>query len=370
MQYALDSATAILQKRQLWSEIAALHGNFMKRKPDSALALLSASWVARMYTRDGKGAEAAAMLAASMSERFANPACDQVEFLIDELVKTLVPKKKAKDVDVDAIDKQLVEVLNKISAGKENATTSARTYFARARLAQLLKRNDRADLYLKGIATTNAKDPTGLSPALLSVSGDILIKIGNLDGAEIMFKRLCDRYHDSTFSDAGPVGLGFVALARKQYEEALKIFDDALDNNTGMSRFKETTLGKLEALVALNRLEPAKKLAEQIVGDKMFRGETAGKAYLLLGQIYRKMAAKAPGGEGTDLLKKAYGIYQRIYVAYQAQPDICAEAYWQAYETAKAQGETEIASENLKALSTHPKLQNTVQQKRAAGMVQ
>lgn len=369
MQYALDSATAIMQKRQAWADIATLHADFMKRKPDSSLALLSASWVARMYTREGKGAEAAVMLATAMGDRFANPASDQVEFLIDELVKTLVPKKKARDVDIDAVDKQLVEVLNKLSAGKENATTAARIYYARARLAELLKRNDRSNLYIKGIATTNAKDPSGLSPALLSVCGDILIANGDLDGAEIMFKRLSDRYHDSMFSDAGPVGLGFVALARKQYEEALKIFDEALDNNTGMSKFKETTLGKLEALVALDKLEPAQKLAEQIVGDKMFRGETAGKAYLMLGQVYRKLAAKATGNDSAELLKKAYGVYQRVYVAYQAQPEICAEAYWQAYETAKTQGESERAAENLKALSIHPKLTNTIQQKRARGMV-
>ncbi|MEI8037927.1 MAG: tetratricopeptide repeat protein [Verrucomicrobiota bacterium] len=369
MQYALDSATAIMQKRQAWSEIAAMHAEFMKSRPDSPLALISASWVARMYTREGKGAEAAAMLATAMGDRFANPASDQVEFLIDELVKTLVPKKKAKDVDIDAVDKQLVAVLTKISAGKENATTSARTYFARARLAQLLKRNDRSNLYLKGIATTNAKDPTGLSPALLSVSGDILINTGDLDGAEVMFKRLCDRYHDSTFSDAGPVGLGFVALARKQYEVALKIFDDALDNNTGMSKFKETTLGKLESLVELNRLEPAEKLALQIVGDKMFRGETAGKAYLLLAQVYRKQAAKATGADGVEFLKKAYAYYQRVYIAYQAQPEICAEAYWEAYETAKKMGESDLANENLKALSIHPKLKNTLLAKKAAGLV-
>ncbi len=188
--------------------------------------------------------------------------------------KPSCPKKKAKDIDVEAIDKQLVEILNKIIVGQENPTTAARIYYARARLAQVLKDTDRSDLYLKGIATTNAKDPSGLSPALLAVCGDILLKNGDLDGAETMFKRLSDRYRDSIFSDAGPVGLGFVALARKQPEEALKIFDEALENNPGMSRFKETTLGKLQVLIELNKLEAAEKLALEIVGDKLFRGES------------------------------------------------------------------------------------------------
>lgn len=369
IQYALDTATAILQGRKDWVAIASLHGTFLQRKPDSQMALLSATWVAKAKVREGKSAEAADLLANAMKARIANPSSEQVEFIIDELVKTLVPRKKPADIDVEAIDKQLVEILGKIVIGQENATTAARIYYARARLAQMLKRNDRSDLYLKGIATTNAKDPSGLSPALLAVSGDILLKTGDLDGAEAMFKRLSDRYRESMFSDAGPVGLGFVALARKQPDEALKIFDDALENNPGMSRFKEATLGKLEALVELNKLEPAEKLSLQIVGDKMFRGETAGKAYLLLARVYRKQAANAGGEDASELRKKAHGTYQRVYVAYQSTPDVCAEAYWQAYETAKELNEEGLAAETLKALAIHPKLQNTPPAKKAAGMV-
>jgi TolA-binding protein len=367
IRYAIDSATTILQGRKDWSGVANLHSDFLKRKPDSPLALLSATWVAKMKTREGKGVEAAELLANSLKIRIADPTSEQVEFLIDELVKTLVPRKKPKDIDADAVDKQLVGILEKTTVGQENATTSARIYYARARLAQMLKRTDRSDLYLKGIATTNAKDPSGLSPALLAVSGEILLKNGDLDGAEAMFKRLTDRYSDSMFSDAGPVGLGFIALARNQPEEALRIFDNALENNPGMSRFKETTLGKLQALVELNKLDEASKLALQIVGDKMFRGETAGKAYLLLGQIYRKQAAKATADDAIELLKKAHGTYQRVYVAYQGFPDICAEAYWQAYEVAK-ELKDDKAGEILKVLATHPKLQNTKPAKKAAEM--
>lgn len=369
MQYALDSATAMMQKRKDWAGIAAIHSAFMTQRPTSPLALMSASWVARMKSREGKSAEAADMLADAMKTSIADAEKEQVEYLIDELVKTLVPKKKSKDLDADAIDKQLVEILGKIIVGKENATTVARVYYARARLAQMLKRNDRADLYLKGIATTNAKDPSKLSPVLLSVCGEILLKIGDLDGAEAMFRRLADRYSESMFSDAGPVGLGYVALARKQAAEALTIFDTALDKNAGMSRFKEATLGKLQALVALDRLDIAEKLALSIVGDKMFRGETSGKAYILLGQVYRKMAAKAVGSEASELLKKAHGIYQRVYIVHQSVPDVCAEAYWQAYETAKELADDTLAKETLKALSTHPKLQNTQRAKDAVKLV-
>lgn len=368
LQYAIDSATAMLQDRKDWAAIAKLHADFMQRRPDSQLALLSAGMVAKMKVREGKGKEAAELLANSLKARIANPSSEQVEHLLDELVKTLVPRKKPKDLDADAIDKELQDILKTIVAGQENLTTAARIYYARARLAQLLRRNDRSDLYLKGIATTNAEDPSGLSPVLLSACGDILLKNGDLDGAEAMFTRLSNSYSESMFSDAGPVGMGFIALARKKPEEALRMFDEVLENNPGTSRFKETTAGKLEALVALGKHDEAVKLALQIVGDKMFRGDTAAKTYLLLAQAYRAQSAKAAGVDAAELLKKAHGTYQRVYVAYQAFPELCAEAYWQAYETAKQLGENKLAEDTLKALKEHPKLQNTPQCKKAREM--
>ena len=367
IQYALDEATTLLSGNKDYAGIAALHGEFLQRKPDSALALLSATWVAKMKARDGKGAEAAEMLANALKSRIANPAAEQVEFLIDELVKTLVPRKKAAEVDVDAVDKQLVDILNKAIAGQENPTTNARLYYARARLAQLLKRADRSELYLKGIATINAKTPEVLSPALLAVSGDILLKLGSLDEATAMYKRLNERYKDGMFADAGPVGLGYVALAKKQPTEALEIFEYALANNPGMSRFKETTIGKLQALMELGKYEEVEKLALEIVGDKMFRGEFAGKAYIILASVLRKQAEKAAGDEAKqELLKKAHGYYQRVYVANQSVPEVAAEAYWQAYETAKELNNTTLAAETLKALSINPKLKNTARAKKAA----
>jgi tetratricopeptide (TPR) repeat protein len=292
-----------------------------------------------------------------------------VEFLIDELVKTIVPRKKASELDLDALDAQLIEILNKAIEGQENATTNARLYYARARLAQMVKRADRSDLHLKGIATINADNPAVLSPALLSVSGDILLKLGNLDQAEGMYKRLSDRYREGMFADAGPVGLGYIALARKQPAEALKIFEDALINNPGTSKFKETTVGKLEAMVALGQLDEALKLGLATAGDKTFRGESAGKVLVLIGEIYRKQAEKAADVDAKlELLKQAYGTYNRVFTAYKSTPEVCAEAGWQAYETLIEMGDKELAAETLKKIAEDPKLKNTERAKKAADM--
>lgn len=369
IQYALEGATSMLQAQKEWTVIAALHTEFIKKRPDSPLTLTSVGWIVKCMAREGKNQEAAEIVANSLKARIGNPASEQVEYLIDELVKTVVPRKKAALVDIDAVDKQLVEILNKAIGGQENATTNARIYYARARLAQALKRNDRADLYLKGIATINAKNPSVLSPALLAASGEILLKLGQLDEAQAMFQRLTDRYKDGMFADAGPVGLGYIALAKKKPADALKIFDDSLERNPGMFRIKETTLGKLEAMIEVGQLDEAEKLATETIGNKTFRGEPAGKANLLLARLYRKQSEKADGVDAKlELLKKSHAISQRVYVAYQNSPEVCAEGYWQSYQTAIDMGKKELADNTLKEFLANTKLQNTEFYKKAAAI--
>jgi len=371
IQYGLDSATAIMQGRKDWSGIADLHGEFLRNNPDNQLALLSAGKVVQQYMRMGKGAEGAALLASTIKSRAGNPAVEQVEYLIDELVKTLVPKKKPTPEEEEALDNQLVEVLTKVLGDKPNPTATARMFYARARLSQLLNRSEhteRSDLLLKGVATNFASDPSVLSPTLLSACGDILLNEGDLDGAEAMYKRLDVNYKESMFADSGPYGLGMVAIARKQPDVALNIFENTLKNNHGTSKFKETTLAKLQALIELGEFEAARTLADQIVGDKTYRGELCGKALLLKAQSYRAEAAKAESGSDAakDLLAQAHGVYQHIYVAYQGLTNVCAEAYWQAYETAKEMNEYTIASDTLRKLTTNPKLKNTMRAKEAS----
>ncbi len=368
VQYALESATTLLSGNKDYAGIAALHTEFVQRKPNSVLILNSISQIAKMKAREGKSKEACEIIANALKPHIANPASEQVEFLIDELVKAIVPRKKATEVDLDALDKELVEILNVAVTGQANATTTARINYAQARMALLLKRADRANLYILGIATRNAKDPSVLSPALLSECGDILLKQGNLDDAHAMFSRLNDRHSDGMFADAGPVGLGNIALARKKPAEALEIFDKAL-NGAGLSRYKETTFGKLQALAALERDEDAQKLALEITGDKMFRGEFAGKSYIILADILRRQAKKASDEKAKkELLGQAHGYLQRVYVANLSVPEVAAEAYWQAYETALELNDASLAMNTLRALAAHPKLKNTDRAKKAIEM--
>ena len=365
-QYAIDAATGILQKQKDWEAIANLHAEIMDKMKGTQLALVSSTWVAKMKLRQGKGEEAAELLAKQLKNTIGDPTNEQVEFLIDQLVTTLVPRsrKERSEANFDELQEKLVTILNTTAEGQESPTTTARTYYARARLAEMMGNKDQSDLYLKGIATTTP-DPAALSPTLLTVSGEILLKEGELDKAEAMFQRLNDRFSTSQFADAGPVGLGRVALARGDNEKALEIFQDTINNNPGMSRYREAKVGELEALMKTGKLEEAEKLATEITGDKQFRGIYVPQAYMLLADIHRRYAAQEAGTQKVESLRKAHAYFQRVYSAYKAFPEICAEAYWNAYEVLGELGETAIATETLKQLSENPKLKDTERAKQA-----
>ncbi|MES2996691.1 MAG: tetratricopeptide repeat protein [Verrucomicrobiota bacterium] len=365
IQYGMESATTILQKRKDWQGMADLHNRFINERPDHPMALLSVNWVAKAMQRLDKPEEGAKLLADVMAKNIADPASEQVEHLISEIVKNLVPRRRPKDFDPKPLEKQIVDLLSNAAKGKENATTHARINFARAQLYDQLKNREQSDFYLKVIASDDNIDPAALSPMLLSVCGEILVKENKLDRAEKMFQRLADRYKDSVFSDAGPVGLGQIALARKQPEKALKIFDDALSKNTGTSRFTEATIGKLIALRDLGKFDEAEKLALQVAADKSFRGAPTAQAYLVLGDALVLKSKKQTPADGLESVKKAHGYYQRVYLAYQREAELCAEAYFKAYETLKVIGNQEVAKETLKQLIEHPKLQNTEYWKKA-----
>ena len=106
--------------------------------------------------------------------------------------------------------------------------------------------------------------------------------------------------------------------------------------------------------------------------DKTFRGETAGKAGILLGQVYEKQAAKSATVSpdvAKDQWAKAHGTYIRVFVSYKGFPDIAADAIWRAAQVAKQMGDEELYQKNLKDLLAEPKLQNTEPFKKAAALV-
>lgn len=354
-RYALESASSILRAKKDWAGLSKLNGDFLKERPNGPLAMVCVSEIAKAKLREGKPEEAAALLGEALKPRIGDPSSEQAELVIDTLLSTLVPRKvrDLKDEDRKAVADKVADVLKEIVGDRENQTTNARIFYARAKAMDMMKDREKADLFIKGIAT--ATEPEALSPMLLAVCGEVLMKLGDLDKAEAMFTRLSEKFKESFFSDAGPVGLGRIALARKQYEQALKIFDAALENK-GNSRVNEALFGRMQALSALNKLDEAEKLGLELVGVKGDKGAVAN-AYLELANVSRKRAAAAVGQAKQDALNTANGRYLRVRSSYKAYTDQYAQACWGAYEVL---GEMNLASEAMdviRAMAADPRLE-------------
>lgn len=358
IRYAVEQATVILQNKKDWKGLVDLHQGIMKRYPGSNLALISTTWVVKMMVRENRGLEAAELLAETLKESIADPSNEQVETLIDEMVRTLVPRRtRGQEVNAEELAKQLDGVVDKAAAGQENPTTHARKAYAGARLFDMLRLPERSDLLLKGIAANTP--PDALSPMLLAASGDILLKDGQLDQAEAMYQRISDRYQESPFADAGPVGLGNVALARQDYPKALDLFEYAITESMGSARFREANIGKLETLMRLGKLKEAEELGLQLLGDRQFRGDASGQAYLILGEIFKTRSATMGGDDKENELKKAEGYFRNAFARFMAYPDIAAQGLLESYKVMKELGLDQEAADTLKILLENPKLEKT-----------
>lgn len=356
-QYGLDTATELLREAKDWKGIADLHGEVLKERPDDPLAILSANWVAKARSREGKNEEAAKTLADTLAKWIESPANEQVEPLIDEIVKLQLPKRRGQTLDPAVIEKNVEKTLTDAIGDKGNDTTKARMFYARARTQEALRRPNEARGILASMATSVS--PEAMSPLLLSAAGDVLLQDGKIPQAAAMFRRLTEKYPDSVFSDAGPVGLGQIALAQKKPKEALDWFVEALERSHGSSRYKEAMLGKLQALTAIGQLDEAEKMGLEMIGVKEFRGETVGKAYLLLADV---MMAKARGLSGDAALEyqaKAKAYCDRVYLTYKGFPSVAAQGYLKVGDILKEMGKWDEATKAWNDLVNDPKLKDT-----------
>lgn len=321
---ALDSAAALLLYRDGRAAAVGLYREFLKHRPEGVLGVEVAGKLATVFAKEGNVEEAEKIQTALIKPRIGDPSAMQAEFLIDELVKSMVPRGNVAEMDADGLDQQLVERLEGIAGDDANATAKARIYYARASLAQRLRRADRRELYLKGVAMMNAKDLSVLSPALLSGCGELLLKDGELDRAETMYLRLRDHFAE-TSGDVAGVGLGRIALARGKPEDALGIFNGVLERNPDARVLPGATVGKLQALLEMNRIDEVLTLALESVANKALKGEAVARVYLLLGRAYERKA-EGGGADAKGFLRKAFDAYHRVSMSYLGFPEIRDEA--------------------------------------------
>ena len=143
--------------------------------------------------------------------------------------------------------------------------------------------------------------------------------------------------------------LGRIALAKKEFPAALEQFDYALTRSVGGSMLKEATFGKALALKGLKKLEESKKLFEEIVSSKEWRGLEKAGSLFELGEI-----AAETGDKGA-----ANAYFQRVYLSHGAYPQYAAKAYLRSAEMLKADGQSDAAQRTYRELVRNPKYADT-----------
>jgi len=165
-------------------------------------------------------------------------------------------------------------------------------------------------------------------------------------------------FAESYYSEAGPIGLGLIALEQKAYDDALEEFNASLAKPTG-GMIKEATFGKARSLYYLKKNDEAKELFNEIVGTKEWRGlEKAGAIYYL-GEL-----SDRSGDKGA-----AHSYFQRLYLSHAAYPEYAAKGYLRAAELLRAEGKSDEATATLRELINHPKLKDTPEAKQGIKML-
>ncbi len=350
IQYSLEQATNLFRSTRRLEDLESLWRDFLKQNPDHPMVLRGVAELSKLLSRAKKQDEARKMLAEYALKEIHNSRSDYVEMLISQLAGQFVPprsfKKDTPQPDIEEVEKQLAAALE-VPEETRSPAYLARLYFAKAELARMMRDPARNELHLNAIAASASPDDLG--PILLSIVGQFLIDTKQYDKAAPCFIRLRDAFPQSPFSDGAPVGLGTIALEKKDYEAAVKEFDYALTNSVGGSMMKEATFGKALALYHLKQSDEARKLFEEIVATKDWRGEEKAGAIFYLGEI-----AADKGDKGA-----ANAQFQRVYLSHAAYPSYAAKAYIRSAELLDADGQGDAAKKTYRLLVNNPKYAET-----------
>lgn len=346
LSYTMDQANDLYASMNKWKEIGDMWEKYLNTHKDNEEQELKAVlWISRARVKENRIDDAKKLLADAIKPKIVNPANQQVEGLIQQLVTLTAPKRRrpvptaptaapapegaaaapaaapaapaqAPLATFEETEKHLEELITPPQAVM-NGTAQMRILFARAWLAKIMREPQKAEK-LFSIIIEVAK-PDDLSPMLLATVGDNARKKGDLDKAAACYNRLNEFFKDTEFADGAAVGLAEIAYEKGETDKALELFTHAIEGYAGSSRLLDATLGKAKTLYKLKKYDEAVKLYVQVGDTKEWRGEAHAMALFMQGEI--EFAQKNWG--------KAIPFYQRVFIAHQKWKPIMAKAYVQ-----------------------------------------
>ncbi len=353
VNYSLFAASKLLQKRGEWDKVADLFNEFIQEKPDNPTAISALYWIGKAKAHDGKIDEAKKISADTIKKYIDDPKREAVELLLTQVAQLCVKKKKpveesgddaARSTSTPEVDPGAeLDGLLGSAEQDQSATAKARVLFAKAELARLRKQPAEEEKNISKIAETKADD---LSPVLLGRAGDYLLAQKKPDQAAKFYQQLLDEYPKSENLDFAYNGLGEIALQKNDLKSALRYFTDGTEKIAAQQKLKELTVGKGKTLLAMDKLDDAKKIFEQVASVREWRGESTAFSVFSLGEIEAKRQRWA----------EANAYYQRVYVGYQKFLPWVAKAYIRSGESFEKLGQKEEAANTYRELLRNEKL--------------
>ncbi len=375
LNYSMDQVTDLYVGANKWKELADMWQRYYStHKNNDDLSLKAILWISRALIKDNKAEEAKKLLSEHIKTRIGQPANQQVEGLIQQLVSISAPKRRravsapapaaaagegaaapapaaAPEVTFEDVEKQLEEQLTPPQAAM-NGTAQMRILFAKTWLARTMRMPEKAEKFFNIII--EVAKPDDLSPMLLATVGDSARRKGDLDKADACYKRLKEYFKDSEYADGAPVGQGEIAYEKGEYDKALELFKEASEF-AGSSRILEATQGTAKSLFKLKKYEESKKLFEQIANTKEWRGEATANALRMLGEIEAAMGKH----EG------AIAYFQRVFIAHQKWKSEMAKAYLLSAKSFSTLGKRDEAKTTLQEMIARKDLQDQPEMKEA-----
>ena len=394
VSYSLFAASKLLQKRGEWDKVADLFKEFIDLKPDSPTVISGLYWIGKAKAHEGKVDDAKRITADTIKKYISDPNREAVEMLLTQLAQLCVKRKapapppETSPLPADdrgtggsPVGQPAADATASAAASPEVATAStpaqtaaspepqtdpgaeldallgsteqdqapiarARVTYAKAELARLRRQPAEEEKNIGKIA--NEFKPDDLSPVLLGRAGDYLLAKQKLDQAAAFYQRLLDEYPKSDYADFGYNGLGEIAFQKQDHQKALRYFNDGTEKIAASQKLKDITVGRAKTLLALDKLDEAKKGFEQVASVREWRGESTAFSVYSLGEI------EAKRGHWPE----ANAYFQRVYVAYQKFLPWVAKAYIRSAESFEKMGKTQEAVNTYRELLRNEKLSN------------
>jgi TolA-binding protein len=325
-------------------------------------------WVGKAKAHEGKMDEAKQITADTIKKYIGDPKREAVELLLTQMAQLCVKKKKTETPAAETGASPTVAMaqatplpapsstpIPEIDPGAEldallaspendkNGTAKARIIFAEAELARLRRQPLEEEKNIGRIAEFN---PADLSPLLLGRAGDYMLSKQKPEQAAAFYQGLLDEYPRSDSLDFAYNGMGEIAFQKNDLNSALRYFTDGTEKIAASQKLKELTVGRGKTLLALNRLDEAKKTFEQVAAVREWRGESTAFSVYSLGDI------EARKGHWAE----ANAYFQRVYVGYQKFLPWVAKSYMRSAESFEKLGKSQEAANTYRELLRNEKL--------------